>query len=36
MLSPQKWEEFTDRKPKEKIASLLELIEEAKSKWDEE
>ena len=32
MLSPQKWEEFTDRKPKEKIASLLELIEEAKSK----
>jgi hypothetical protein len=35
-LSQQKWEEFADRKPKEKIASLLELIEEAKSKGDEE
>ena len=29
-LSPKKWEEFTARKPKEKIVSLLELIEEAK------
>jgi hypothetical protein len=29
-LSPQKWEEFAGRKPKEKITSLLELIEEAK------
>ena len=35
-LSPQKWEEFADRKPKEKIASLLELIEEAKSKAGED
>lgn len=35
-LSPQKWEEFADRKPKGKIASLLELIEEAKSKGVEE
>jgi hypothetical protein len=35
-LSPQKWEEFADRKPKEKITSLLEMIEEAKSKVDEE
>ena len=33
-LSPQKWEKFADRKPKEKIASLLELIEESKSKVD--
>jgi hypothetical protein len=30
MLSPQKWEQFVNRKPKEKIASLLELVEEAK------
>jgi hypothetical protein len=29
-LSPQRWEKFKDRKPKEKIVSLLELIEEAK------
>ena len=34
-LSPQKWEEFADGKPKDKITSLLELIEEAKSKGDE-
>ncbi len=34
-LSPQKWEKFADRKPKEKIASLLELIEESKSKGEE-
>jgi hypothetical protein len=34
-LSQQEWEEFADRKPKEKIASLLDLIEEAKSKRDE-
>lgn len=31
-LSPQQWEEFSNRKPKEKIASLLELIEEAKGR----
>ena len=35
-LSPQNWEEFAHRKPKEKIASLLELIEETKSKGSEE
>ncbi len=28
-LSPQQWEEFERKKPKEKVASLLELIEEA-------
>jgi hypothetical protein len=33
-LSPQRWEEFANRKPKEKIASLLELIEEAKRAGD--
>ena len=36
MLSPEKWEEFTARKPKEKIVSLLELIEEAKRKADKD
>ena len=36
MLSPEKWEEFTARKPKEKIVSLLELIEEAKQKANKE
>jgi hypothetical protein len=36
MLSPEKWEEFTARKPKEKIASLVELIEEAKRKADKD
>jgi hypothetical protein len=35
-LSPLKWEEFAGRKPKEKIVSLVELIEEAKRKADEE
>lgn len=29
MLPQQKWEQFVERKPKEKIASLLELVEEA-------
>jgi hypothetical protein len=28
-LSPQQWQEFESRKPKEKLASLLELIDEA-------
>jgi len=36
MLSSEKWEEFTVRKPKEKIVSLLELIEEAKRKAEKE
>ena len=31
-LSPQKWDEFADKKPKGNIASLLSLIEEAKSR----
>ncbi len=35
-LSPSKWEEFVNGKPKEKIVSLLELIEEAKRQADEE
>ncbi len=35
-LSPKRWNEFADRKPKEKITSLIELIEEAKGKGDEE
>jgi hypothetical protein len=30
MLSSRRWEAFTQRKPQEKIASLLELVEEAK------
>jgi hypothetical protein len=34
-LSPQRWVEFADRKPKEKIASLIELVEEAKAKADD-
>jgi len=29
-LSPQKWEKFTNRKPQEKISSIIELIEQAK------
>ena len=28
-LSPQRWKEFADRKPQEKIVSLIDLIEEA-------
>jgi hypothetical protein len=36
MLSPEKWEEFTARKPKEKIVSLLELLEEAKQQANKE
>jgi hypothetical protein len=32
VLPPQKWEQFAGRKPKEKIASLLELVEEAKGR----
>ena len=34
MLSPKKWEEFAAVKPKEKIVSLIELLEEAKLKAD--
>ena len=34
MLSPEKWVEFAAVKPKEKIVSLLELVEEAKLKAD--
>jgi hypothetical protein len=30
VLSPQKWERFVNRKPKDKIASLIELAEAAK------
>ncbi|MCL5405275.1 MAG: hypothetical protein M1398_00860 [Deltaproteobacteria bacterium] len=29
-LSPQQWQEFEGRRPKDKLASLLELIDEAK------
>jgi len=33
-LSQQEWEEFVNRKPKDKIISLLDLIEEAKRAGD--
>lgn len=29
-LSPQQWQEFEGRRPKEKLASLIELIDEAR------
>jgi hypothetical protein len=35
-LSPQRWEQFANRRPKEKISSLVELIQEAKKNADEE
>jgi hypothetical protein len=36
MLSSRRWEAFTERKPREKLASLLESVEEAKRKDNEE
>ncbi len=30
LLSPQQWQEFEGRRPKEKLASLLEIIDEAR------
>ncbi|MDR3556049.1 MAG: hypothetical protein P4L55_14925 [Syntrophobacteraceae bacterium] len=29
-LSPQQWQEFEGKRPKERLASILELIDEAK------
>ncbi len=34
-ISPQRWAEFVNRQPKEKIASLLDLIEQAKKQPNE-
>ena len=36
ILTPQRWETFMEKKPQEKIASLVTLAEEAKKRMEQD